>query len=283
MRQMATRLEIPEKGARKRFGRLVATLGTGRCSTRDNKQKATAKQKRFRALKKPRKKSAYTQFLSSRSEAYKTVGNTFNETRCVSTDVWAALPPDQKSQYQSQANQLNDTRAADGSFQYRRANGTGATGGKNHNRRVCLIKLSRIRNHPIYKGGLQLCCYDSGLKPCHVDSTSSDKHITTMVDRSFSYNADNLKNPPTRNMAKSRNCYERFGGLCRTDWGHTQASNLTFNLYAKTRHLRPQLPVLITFTFIELPTRAFHFSSRSWSEQGRRQCSCVWIWCSRPL
>ena len=259
MQHLATRLEIPVPRDRIDFGRLVAQWGARRCKTKDIREKAPAKRKRFRKLHRPRKKSACSQFLSSLHEAYRTLYSveTFDQTRSRLVVEWAGLPPDQKWQYQAQANQLNDARAEDGSFQYRRMNGNGATEGKASRRRSGLRKLSRIRNHAMYKGGLQLCCYESGLKACHVDSTSSDSRIAGMFDRSFSYNPEIIKNPPSRSMQKTRNCYEPHGGLCGNDWGQKQAANLTSNMYVKTRRLRSCMPVLNTLTFPTLPMRAY--------------------------
>ena len=161
---------------------------------------------------------------------------------------------------------------------------------RDRQRRAVSVTMGKIINHPIYKAGANLMSYESGLRARLVDVESTIETINARVDKSFAYDDSTVKNP-TGVMRPFIPCSLQYGGHCGVvDEDCETISNLTYNLYIRTRNEKSKFPLLLEFKVPSCTTASIVLLGRlvdrgrlTFLAQCKQEGSCITLQGTQPV
>lgn len=237
--------------AKRRWAQGLAAFRLGRSRKRDvgtGKVKLAAFGRGCRSGAKPVRVRAFDVFVSE-NFADQPDGLSLGAKRARVIASWRALSAERRAYFEGKAaaesaererlrgRSLSDFIAEPAAHGLRRQRARTAR------RQAIAQTFADMQQHPMWSGGAQLACLESGLRASKV-LACSDVRIAKELKAIFQFDSHPL---PTRknSMKPFVPCCTRFGGLCATDPLRSPCCVASANLHTLVREKKVQLPVLV--------------------------------------
>jgi len=189
--------------------------------------------------------------------------NSLKAKRRRTDESWRNLPDERRREYEEKAKEEAERRQRGAAMSFPEFLAAGARegirafkkkSGASFKRQAVVRTLQDLDAHPVFRGGANIGCFNSALKPSCVLLPGSDAAMTAASNKLFAYDPKQHANPPGP-MRIFNVCSLTCKGLCVKDEMYEACNICTRNLYTVIRRHAPgykkQMPFVVEFRIEE--------------------------------